>query len=372
MASTQQRSGGSNVPPRPKSAPSSTSSVPKRPTAKQSAPSVAKPGRPPQRTSARKAAEHRRQRNIWTAVAATGGVVVLIAVVVVLKVAGGGSKPSGNADPGTFALTSQLTSQVEGVPVSALAAAAKSTPAGAAPAQKLPDNTKILMVDGKPEILYMGAEYCPFCAAERWSLVMALSKFGTFTNLKGTTSSAIDTNPSTPTFSFYGSTYKSSYISFVPVEMQTNTYSASLGTYPTLQTPTAGQQAILTKWDVSPYTNTNGSIPFVDLGGKYLITGAQYVASPISGQSFDSAVPYMTSGTNPTSREAEAAAGYLVGEILALTHNQPASVADQVPASLKGIYTTSGGGLGNSASSETTVPPAKKGSSGSGSSSSKS
>jgi hypothetical protein len=32
-------------------------------------------------------------------------------------------------------------------------------------------------------MLYIGAEYCPYCAAERWPLVMALSKFGTFSNL---------------------------------------------------------------------------------------------------------------------------------------------------------------------------------------------
>ena len=156
-----------------------------------------------------------------------------------LKVAGGGSTPKGPANAGTFALTPNLLSQVEDVPVSTLVAAAKSAPAGTTPAQALPASTKLLMVDGKPEILYIGAEYCPFCAAERWALVMALSKFGTFTGLKGTSSSAIDTNPSTPTFSFYGSTYKSPYISFVPVELQTNTYSASLGTYPTLQTPTS-------------------------------------------------------------------------------------------------------------------------------------
>ena len=36
---------------------------------------------------------------------------------------------------------------------------------------------------GKPEVLYMGAEYCPFCAAERWAMVVALSRFGTFSGL---------------------------------------------------------------------------------------------------------------------------------------------------------------------------------------------
>jgi len=282
-------------------------------------------------------------------------VVALIAVVVVLKVTGGSTTKSGSSDPGTFALTPSMISKVEDVPVSALVAAAKSAPAEVSPAQALPSTAVAISSDGKPEILYMGAEYCPFCAAERWALVMALSKFGTFTGLRGTTSSAIDTNPSTPTFSFYGSTYKSPYISFVPVELETNTYSASLGGYPTLQTPTSSQNALMAKWDVAPYTTEDGSIPFVYLNGKYLITGAQYVATAISGKSFEDAVPYMTSGTNPTSREAEAAAGYLIGEILAITHDQPASVAAQVPASLKGITTSSAvGGAGNSSTAKTT------------------
>lgn len=80
----------------------------------------------------------------------------------------------------------------------------------------------------------------------------------------------------------------------------------------------------------------DGSIPFVYMGGKYLLTVAQYVAPAISSKSFGTAALYVTSGTNPTSREAEASAGYLVGEILALTHDLPASIASQVPASLKG------------------------------------
>src|SRR5947209_7657764 len=28
---------------------------------------------------------------------------------------------------------------------------------------------------GKPQFLYLGAEYCPYCAAQRWSTVVALS-----------------------------------------------------------------------------------------------------------------------------------------------------------------------------------------------------
>ncbi len=40
-----------------------------------------------------------------------------------------------------------------------------------------------LTENGKPEMLYIGAEYCPYCAAERWAMIVALSRFGTFTGL---------------------------------------------------------------------------------------------------------------------------------------------------------------------------------------------
>src|SRR5205814_1816051 len=42
---------------------------------------------------------------------------------------------------------------------------------------------------GKPQVLYVGGEFCPFCAAERWPLIIALSRFGTFTGLDATASS---------------------------------------------------------------------------------------------------------------------------------------------------------------------------------------
>ena len=67
----------------------------------------------------------------------------------------------------------------------------------------------------------------------------ALSRFGTFTNLKITHSSAKDVYPNTETFSFYGSTYQSQYLSFDGVEMTTNEPSGS--SYKTLQTPTQQQ-----------------------------------------------------------------------------------------------------------------------------------
>jgi hypothetical protein len=53
-------------------------------------------------------------------------------------------------------------------------------------------------------------------------MIVALSRFGTFSGLSTTHSSSSDTDPYTPTFTFYGSTYTSQYLNFTPVETTKN------------------------------------------------------------------------------------------------------------------------------------------------------
>jgi len=130
---------------------------------------------------------------------------------------------------------------------------------------------------GKPQFLYIGADYCPFCAGQRWAIVVALSHFGTFSKLYQTTSSSVDVYPDTSTFTFSpslygGSLYSSSYIDFVAVETQGNQQDAS-GNYPVLQTPTTEQQQLLTTYDAPPYTTQAGSIPFVDIANQFIAVG---------------------------------------------------------------------------------------------------
>src|SRR4029077_15613082 len=57
--------------------------------------------------------------------------------------------------------------------------------------------------NGHPEVFYMGAEYCPYCAAERWPMIVALSRFGTFSGLTTTSSSSSDVYPHTPPFTIH-------------------------------------------------------------------------------------------------------------------------------------------------------------------------
>jgi hypothetical protein len=116
-----------------------------------------------------------------------------------------------------------VSSQVTGVPAATLDRVGQ----GAVPAfthgqpALTTGSGAALTSGGKPQMLYIGAEFCPYCAATRWSMAIALSRFGTLTPLHGIHSSSTDTDPNTATLTFYKSGYTSKYLDFTPVEVQT-------------------------------------------------------------------------------------------------------------------------------------------------------
>ncbi|ACU53196.1 protein of unknown function DUF929 [Acidimicrobium ferrooxidans DSM 10331] len=179
-----------------------------------------------------------------------------------------------------------------------------------------------LTADGKPEVLYIGADYCPYCAAERWGLIVALSRFGTFSNLHLMRSSSTDVFANTPTFTFYGSHYTSPYLSFVPVEIETRTYQA-------LQAPTRAEQALLTKLDAPPYvpsTQYDGSIPFIDMGGKFLDIGASYTPSILDGLSWQTIAASLRDPSTKPAQAIDSLANEFTAAFCTLTHNAPGAV----------------------------------------------
>ena len=133
-----------------------------------------------------------------------------------------------------------------------------------------------LTADGKPDLLYIGAEFCPVCATERWAMYVALSKFGTFSRQPGEIHSAVR-DGDIPTLTFYNSTYSSPYLTFTPVETTTNQPEGNY--YVSLQTPTAAQQKL---WA----SHTDESFPWVDFGGKMELSNAQYDPTVLEGVSF--------------------------------------------------------------------------------------
>jgi hypothetical protein len=247
-----------------------------------------------------------------------------------LPPAGGSYRPP--AATGTYALQAGAVAAVERIPVRALIANARAQSGRdqVLPPERLPAAAPKLRSDGRPEIIFMCAEYWFKCAAERWPLEMALSKFGTFTALKGTTSSATGTSPRTPTFSFYGTTYSSKYLSVAFDEMETNT-DVGGGEYPLLQPPSIPEMTLMSSWDRAPYTTVTASLPFAYIGGRFILTTAQFNASALSRMSFAAAASTVSAGTSTVAEDAQAAAGYLIADFCELTHGQPAPVCSAAP-----------------------------------------
>jgi Domain of unknown function (DUF929) len=187
-----------------------------------------------------------------------------------------------------------------------------------------------LTAAGKPEVLYTGAEYCPYCATERWAIVVALSRFGTFSGLHFIHSDPNDVPASIPTLTFYRSSYVSRYLTFTPVEMQKINRSP-------LQAPTPAQRAIFSKYDKPPYvpSASAGSIPFIDLGNRYMISGASYNYTVLQGHTWSQIAAALHDPSTAIAQGADGAANYLTAAICKLSANQPASACTPVVRSLE-------------------------------------
>ena len=80
-------------------------------------------------------------------------------------------------------------------------------------------SNKILLSGGKPWILFMGSEACPYCAAESWAIFDYLNQKGTITNIQYIYSNSSDIYPNTPGISFANSSFESKSIGFTGIEM---------------------------------------------------------------------------------------------------------------------------------------------------------
>jgi hypothetical protein len=289
--------------------------------------SSAKPGGDRRtRIAAQRAAAQRAQRRNRLLIAG-GAIVAVVAVVlafVLLQGGNSGSAGSAGEPPGpTGAGLTALVGTVTSVPAAALeqvgSGTVTSTPTSISGAP--------LTSGGKPEMLYMGAEYCPYCAAERWSMIVALSRFGTFSGLATTRSAAQDGAgnaepfPNTATWTFANSSYASKYLTFTAVEEFTNIPDKSTGGYTPLMTPTPEQQALLQKYDAA----NQGAIPFIDFGNRYMSVGASYNPGVLAGLTWSQIAADLHDPSSQVAKGALGAANYITAAICSLTGNQPAT-----------------------------------------------
>ncbi len=116
------------------------------------------------------------RKRLMLAGGAIAVVVAVVATLFALKPAHSPAhSPARSAPRARVGSAAQVQQQVTSVP----AATFNSVGAGTATGLNSVTGQAALTAGGKPELLYMGGEFCPFCAAQRWALAAAVSRFGT-------------------------------------------------------------------------------------------------------------------------------------------------------------------------------------------------
>ncbi len=127
---------------------------------------------------------------------------------------------------------------------------------------------------GKLFVFFMGTEYCPHCAAERWAIVRSLQKFGQWEGLKQTISAGRD-EPflNLPTYDFTKATYTSPHIEFVARETKDREFKP-------LQKLLKTEEKLVRKF------NPKKEIPFLLIAGRFMQIGAGFTPKILIGHTF--------------------------------------------------------------------------------------
>lgn len=214
--------------------------------------------------------------------------------------------------------SSVVARQVAAVPAAVLT---RVSPGQAiTPLQKVKTSGPPLTIGGKPALVFVSEESCPFCAAERWSLSVALSHFGTWSHLGTTTSSATDVYPNTATLSFRAAHYQSTELTLRTTELTDNAGRP-------LQAQTSLDTRLIGTFDVPPYVNSadqSGAVPFLDIANRYILAGAQYNPRVLAGLSAAQIASQLSNPSSPVAQAIDGSAQVIVAAIDQVLHDQTA------------------------------------------------
>lgn len=272
------------------------------------------PGRPrgPQaklrareRIAAERAAQKRAEarRRLVAPIAAVTAVLAIIVTLVAVNLTSAKATASESLAP------SGVVRQVTTVPAAVLARVSAGQAATSLQTVKTPGPP--LTIGGKPAIVFISEESCPFCAAERWPLAVALSRFGTWSHLGSTRSSATDVYPNTATLSFRAARYISAKLTLRTTELTDN-----LGR--PLQAETPLDTRLIDTYDVPPYVNSadqSGAVPFLDIGNHEILAGAQYNPQVLVGLSAAQIASQLSNPSSPVAKAIDGSASVIIAAI---------------------------------------------------------
>ena len=259
--------------------------------------------------------------------------VALVLIIVAICLLGALVIVRDNSSPGTTSTTETLTpapasllSTIAAVPASVFDTVGVGSPTvpvtplhatgGSAPVWQAGGNG-----DGaRPVVFFYGAEFAPYPAAERWPLVLALSRFGTFGQLGLAQSSPTTAFAGLSTFTFWQSSYSSHYVVLESVERY-GTLNPTGARYLRLESLNGHEAAA-----VAAFGSGVNSFPLVDVGNRFVLDGSAFTPGALVGLSQDQIAGYLTSPTSPLAQAVVAAANEITAAICAQDDQQPAPV----------------------------------------------
>ena len=260
----------------------------------------------------------------WGAVAL---ILIIVVVLLVVKITSGSNASSGQK--AFIPTTPQVAHDVTNIPTSVYnQVGIKSSLASVSP-PTIVGGQPPLTIAGLPGMYYFGAEYCPYCAAERWAVVASLSRFGKWANLGDMQSTTNDVFPGTQTFTLVKSTFTSPYLGLQTTEANSDQPLPNGQGYKTLQRATAAQRKLVSTYDTPKYfpgSGTGGGIPFISIGNKAFISGASYSPSILQGLSRSDIASNLSDASNPVTQAIVATSNYISASICHTNGGKPASV----------------------------------------------
>lgn len=138
-----------------------------------------------------------------------------------------------------------------------------------------PTSVPAFIVNGKPSAIYLGTITCIFCGENKWSMALALSRFGNFSQLFTGYSAIKDGDVPTlfwapahynSTSVVLGSFYSSKYINFLSIEESA---------------PITGGFSLMPLSSLQAIANQSGNLAYID-ALKYIIAQNGYQGTPFT------------------------------------------------------------------------------------------
>jgi len=261
---------------------------------------------------------------------ALGLIVVAIILLGALVLVRDNSGPSTTSTVETFnPAPSSLVSTMRSVPASVYDAVGVSSPDNPVQApQQTGNGTAPLWLgtaaDGAtlPVVFFYGAEFAPYAAVQRWPLILALSRFGTFNQLGLMQSSGTTAFADLSTFTFWNASYTSKYLILESVERYSS-LDPTGGRYLPLQAPNTRQAAAIAAYGASPNT-----FALTDVANRFVLNGSSFAPGVLSGLTQSQIAGNLTTPASPLTQALVAAANQITAGICAVDGDKPGTVCD--------------------------------------------